>query len=122
MKIPEQYLPVMPCLILSDTQGFLQFAKDVFDATEQLIVASEDNRIRHGEIRIGDAIVMFGEAGNWREKTSAMYLHVDDVNNVYDKAIRQGAKSLEAPQQKEYGYTAGFEDPYGNQWFIVAGE
>lgn len=23
---------------------------------------------------------------------------------------------------QEYGYTAGFEDPFENQWWIVAGE
>lgn len=61
MKIPEQYLPIMPYLILKDTKGFLKFTKE--GAEEQLIVPTEDGKIMHGEIRIFDAVVMFGNAG-----------------------------------------------------------
>ena len=120
MKIPEQYLPVMPYLIVKDAQGFIGFAKAVFGATEQLLVPTDDGKIMHAEIRIGEAVIMVGEAGDrWQEKPAAMYLHVEDVKNTYRRALDQGAKSLEEPQQKEFGFTAGFEDTYGNQWFIV---
>ena len=124
MKIPEQYLPVMPYLVLNKAKEFDEFAKLVFGATEQLIVPTEDNKIMHGELRIFDAVIMFASSGdNWKEKTAAMYLHVYNVNDLYNRALKHGAKSLGEPEQKEYGYTAGFEDPFGNQWFIVeAGE
>jgi uncharacterized glyoxalase superfamily protein PhnB len=48
-----------------------------------------------------------------------MYMYVDDVNNVYSKALTHSCQSLQSPEQKDYGYTAGFEDPFGNHWFIV---
>jgi uncharacterized glyoxalase superfamily protein PhnB len=120
MKIPEQYLPIMPYLVLNDAKGFAEFAKSVFGATEQLIIPTDDNKIRHGELKIYDGVIMFADSGdNWVEKTAAMYLHVHDVNDIYNTALKQGAKSLGEPQQKDYGYSAGFEDPFGNQWFIV---
>lgn len=123
MKIPEQYLPIMPYLILKDTKGFLMFTKEVFSAEVQLIVPSEDGKIMHGEIRIFDAVVMFGGAGEkWKEKSAAMYMYVEDVSKTYQLAIGHKAKVLEKPGKKEYGYTAAFEDPFGNQWFVVEAE
>ena len=123
MKIPQQYLPVMPYLIVNNAKEFIGFAKSVFGATEQLIVPTEDNKIRHGELKIYDAVIMFADAGDdWKEKTAAMYIYVEDVNNVYKSALNKAAKSLQPPEKKEYGYNAGFEDPFGNQWFIVEPE
>jgi PhnB protein len=120
MNIPEQYLPVMPYLILEDASAFLEFAKSVFGAKEQLIVPAADNKIMHGELKIHDAVIMFANSGaNWNEMPSAMYMHVLDVKVIYEKAMELGAKSLGEPGHKEYGYTAGFEDPFGNQWFVV---
>src|SRR5690606_38400908 len=123
MKIPQQYLPVIPYLIMEDSMGFSDFAKEVFDAVEQLIVPAENQQILHGELRIGDAVIMFAAASEqWKEKTAAMYIYVENVDETYQKALAKGAKSLEQPNKKEYGYTAGIEDPFGNYWFIVEGE
>jgi uncharacterized glyoxalase superfamily protein PhnB len=123
MKIPPQYLPVMPYLIIRQTKAFLAFARDVFGATEQLIVHDEAGGIRHAEIRIGDAVIMFGGANeDWPEKTAGMFLYVEDVDKVYANAEDNGARILTPPSKQDYGYTAGFEDPHGNQWWIVQGE
>lgn len=124
MKIPHQYLPIMPYLVLQDSKGFLEFAKTVFAAKEQLIVPSDDkDEIRHGEIRIFDAVVMFGNASeNWSEKPGAMFMYVENAANIYQIAMAHQSKSLEKPAQKDYGYSASFEDPYGNHWFITEAE
>ena len=120
MKIPQQYLPVMPYLILNDAKGFLEFAKTVFGATEQLIVPGEERSIMHGEIKIYDAVIMFTQAGEqWTQKPAGMFIFVKDVDAVYQKALSEKAISLYAPMTEEYGYTAGLEDPFGNQWWIV---
>ena len=110
----------MPYLILDDAPGFLEYAKKVFGATEMLIVPGNDGRgIMHGEIKIHDAVIMFANSNeNWKEKSGGMFIFVEDVNHVYNAAIEQGGTSLQKPNQQDYGYTAGFEDPYGNQWWI----
>ena len=113
----------MPYLILDKAKAFLQFARVVFDAKEQMVVPADNDAIMHGELKIGDAVIMFASATDtWKEKTAAMYLYVNDVSEVYNTAISHGSKNLEPPQQKEYGFTAGFEDPFGNHWFIVEPE
>lgn len=123
MKIPENYLPVMPYLILDNTSDFLTYAKNVFDAKEQLIIPAEDgNGVMHGEIKIHDAVIMFANSNStWRQKTSGMFIFVDNVDAVYAKALEGGGTSLQIPEEKEYGYTAGFEDPFGNQWWLNQG-
>ncbi len=121
MKIPEQYLPVMPYLILKDAPAFLRFAKEVFDASEQIVVPGEgDREIMHAEIRIGDAVIMFGQAGDqWSEKPAGMFIYVSSVDAIHEKARQSGCKILVEPNHQDYGYTSGFEDPFGNQWWIV---
>lgn len=120
MNIPSQYLPVMPYLILKKAGDFLEFAKKVFNAETQLLVPGDENGIMHGELKIGDAVIMFGDAGGaWQEKPAAMFLYVENVNKVYKLALENGARSIEEPAQKEYGYTAGFQDPFHNDWYIA---
>lgn len=123
MKIPAQYLPVIPYLILNESSKFLEFAKYVFAATEQHITRLENGEIMHGEVRIFDAVIMFAQANeNWGNKPAGMFLYVENVDQTYDAGLRQNAISLMPPEKKDYGYTAGFEDPFGNQWWLVQGE
>jgi len=123
MKIPEQYLPIMPYLIVKNAKQFMDFAKEVFEATEQLITPAGNDKIMHGELKIHDAVIMFADASDtWKEKTSAMYIYVTDADKTYHSAINKGAKNLQSPEKKGYGYTAGFEDPFGNQWYVVEAE
>lgn len=123
MKIRSEYLPVMPYLILNDADAFLEFAVNVFGAKEQMIVPGEKGQIMHGEIKIHDAVIMFAQASvNWGSKSAGMFIYVEDVDKVYDAGLRNKAISLMIPEKKDYGYTAGFEDVFGNQWWIVQGE
>jgi PhnB protein len=124
MKVPDYYLPVMPYLILKDSAAFLEYAKRVFGATEHMIVPGEDGRsIMHGEIGIGKATIMFANANEqWQEKPAGMFIYVSDVDKVYNAGVEQGGTSLGKPTQKEYGYSGGFEDPFGNQWWVAQAE
>lgn len=109
----------MPYLILNKATPFLEFAKKVFGATEQMIVPDEQRGIVHGEIRIHDAVIMFAQATDtWSVKSGGMFLYVDNVDKVYKAALEEGAKSLTEPTRQDYGYSGGFEDPFGNQWWI----
>lgn len=124
MELPDYYLPIMPYLILDKAPEFLEYAKKVFGATELMIVPGEDGRsIMHGEIKIGKAVIMFAQSTEtWKEKSAGMFLFVEDVDRVYNAGVEQGGTALQKPEQKEYGYSAGFQDPFGNQWWISKAE
>lgn len=114
----------MPYIITANARGFLDFTKTVFGATEQMIVPGEGDRgIMHGEIRIFDAVIMFADKPeNFETRACGMFIYVENIDGIYEKAIRNGATSLMQPVRQDYGYTAGFQDAFGNQWWIVEGE
>jgi len=122
MKIPEQYNQLMPYLIVKTAKDFLEFTGQVFGATEQLIVPRPDGSVMHGELRIGSAVIMFADANeDYLPRTSGLCLLVENTVEVYNKAIAQGALSTGAPEDKEYGTSAGFIDRFGNQWWLIEG-
>lgn len=123
MKVPEQYNRLMPYLILKGTDNFKKFMSKVFDATDQLIVPGSDGTVMHGELRIGDAVVMFAEAGGpFTVMNAGMFIHVENADVTYKKALQAGATTVEGqePADKDYGRTCGVKDPFGNTWWITS--
>lgn len=123
MKIPEQYNQLMPYLILKDTGRFTKFMKEVFDAQEQVIVPGEDGTVMHGELKIGNAVIMFAEAGGaFTAMTAGMFIYVNDTDVTYQKALSAGAVTVEGqePSDKDYGRACGVKDPFGNTWWITS--
>jgi PhnB protein len=111
MKIPKEYLPVMPYLIIKNAKAFKEFMMSVFGATEQLIVPRDEHLIMHGELRIGDAVIMYADSTEkYKERPSGMFIYMENVDNTYKAAMEKGTKNLMIPQTMDYGYTAGFED------------
>jgi PhnB protein len=123
MKIPEQYNQLMPYLILRGSSSFQEFMKSVFDAEEQLIVPGEDGTVMHGELRVGEAVVMYAETGGqFAVMNAGMYIHVADTDATYRKALAAGADTVpgQEPSDKEYGRACGVKDPFGNVWWITS--
>ena len=118
MKIPPQYNRLMPYLIIPDAARFIEFMKQVFGATEQMRVPGEDGTVMHGEIRLGEMVIMLAEASvQFSAKPAGMFIYVENLKEVYEKAIQAGAVSIMEPMQKDYGFTCGFSDPFGNDWW-----
>ena len=123
MKIPSHYNRLMPYIILPDGYKFMEFMKNIFGATEQAIVPRSEGVIMHGELRIGDAVIMFADVTDQYEaRPAGIFIYVEDTDETYKKAIDAGATSLMKPTQQPYGYTCGFHDPFGNDWWPVQAE
>jgi PhnB protein len=62
-----------------------------------------------------------GEAHDqWQPMSSMIYMYVPNVDAVYERAVRAGARPVNAPANQSYGdRTASVEDPAGNQWYIA---
>ena len=123
MKIPSEYNRLMPYLIVPDAYAFMAFMKEVFGATEQRLVPRSEGVIMHGELRIGDAVIMFADVTTeFLAKPAGMFIYVANVNDTYQKAMAAGAASLMEPMQQPYGFTCGFKDPFGNDWWTTEAE
>lgn len=118
--IPEGYHSVTPYLLVTGVPHLLDFMKQAFGATERERQTSPDGSVRHAEVKIGDSMIMLGEArGEWKPMPAMLYLYVPDTDATYHRAVQAGARSLREPRNEFYGdRTAGVEDPSGNQWWI----
>src|SRR5437899_11990755 len=119
--IPEGYHSVTPYLTVEGVSRLIEFTKAAFDAKEMDRITGPDGRIAHAEMRIGDSIVMMGEArAEWRPMPGTLYLYVTDADTTYDRALKAGATSLQAPANQFYGDRhGGVRDPVGNVWWIA---
>jgi PhnB protein len=121
VKIPEGYQQVMPYLIVNNAAGFLAFTQKVFGAEEKYKEMRDEHTIRHAEIKIGESVIMFADSTpEYQPQTAGMFLYVDNADEVYKKALKEGAVSLGEPEDQSYGRSAGITDPYGNTWWITS--
>ncbi|MES1249871.1 MAG: VOC family protein [Chitinophaga rupis] len=119
MKIPDNYLPVMPYLLIKDAYRFLAFAKDIFDATQQYLAPRSEGVIKHAEIRIGDAVIMFADATDtYPVRPAGMFLYVPDADKIHQRVVAAGFELLNPLENRDYGRGFGFEDGFGNQWWV----
>ena len=120
MQIPSRYNRLMPYIIIPNAYKFIEFMKNVFGVTEQIIVPRSEGVIMHGELRIGEAVIMFADTTEQvTAKPAGIFIYVDNVDKTYKKALAAGAASLMEPMQQPYGYTCGFHDPFSNDWWPV---
>ncbi len=116
--IPDGYQSVIPYLVVSDAVAQIEFMKQALGAKELLRMTNPDGTIGHAEMRIGDSVVMLGQAGEqWKPMPCMLYLYVTDVDALYLRAVDAGGVSIKEPQDQFYGdRTAGVQDKNGNQW------
>ena len=119
--IPDGYHTVTPYLIVEGVAGLIDFLKQAFDAVETERMPGPDGKVGHGEVRIGDSVVMMGEAsGDWKPMPGSIYLYVNDTDATYKRALDAGATSVMEPADQFYGdRNAGVKDASGNMWWIA---
>jgi len=122
--VPKGYRTVTPYMIAADGPALIEFAKQAFGAEEVFRAVGTAGGL-HGEVRIGDSMLMMGGGIPGRElrttpNTHAIHLYVPDCDVVYQKALQAGATSMDEPRDQEYGErSAGVKDPAGNYWYIA---
>ena len=116
----ETYRTLTPYLVVPDADTEMSFLRTAFGATEVSCQRNTDGTVMHAELRIGDSLVMLGQArGEWKALPAALYLWVPDVDAVYARALEAGAASQSAPEDKPYGHrNAGVVDRNGVTWWI----
>jgi len=116
----ETYRTLTPYLVVPDADAELKYLKDAFGGTETSCQRNADQAIMHAEVQVGDSLIMLGQAGaEWKPLQAALYVFVPDVDQTYAKALKAGATSQSAPEDKPYGHrTAGVVDQNGITWWI----
>ena len=119
---PEGYSTVSPYLIAAGAQRVIDFLKQTFGARELRRYDMPDGSIMHAEVLIDDTVVMIGDAGaNWPPVPAHLHVYVADVDATYQKALKAGGVSVQAPKRKgeDPDRRGGVKDPTGNTWWIA---
>ncbi len=101
--------------------NYIEFLKRAFDAKEEHRSSAPDGTVMHAAVKIGDSMVMMGQAmGDWKATSTMIYMYVEDVDAAFRRAVEAGATVIREPQNEFYGdRSGGVKDPAGNQWWVA---
>jgi PhnB protein len=129
--VPEHLHTVTPRLVVRDGAAAIDFYRNAFGAGEVgERFTGPNNELIHAEIRIGDSVVMItedgGDGGPARSPdalggavTAVLATYWDDVDAVWERAVRAGADVVFPLADQFYGERGGrLRDPFGHQWML----
>jgi PhnB protein len=123
-----EYPTITPYFYYEDAAAAMDWLVKAFGFEERLRIENDQGRVNHGELKLGDGLVMVGEPGSGYENpnkrggraTAGVNVYVDDVDAHFERAKAAGAKINEEPADQDYGdrrYIA--EDLEGHDWFFA---
>ena len=125
--IPDGYHSVTPTLVCKGAAKAIDFYKEVFQATELYRMAGPGGLIGHAELQIGDSRLMISDEmpgmssapGANSPNSSALFVYSENVDALYDRAVKAGSK-VEMPLQNQFwGDRFGrIRDPFGHNWAL----
>jgi uncharacterized glyoxalase superfamily protein PhnB len=116
VELREGFRTLTPYLLPTD-ESYLDFLKNVFGAVQTERTDMAPGRF-HAEVRIGDSMIMLG-VGSGMAMPAMLQVWVPNVDEVYQRAISAGSKSL-VEVTEGYGERFGVvEDPAKTQWVIA---
>jgi PhnB protein len=127
--IPDGYPRVMPYLIVDGASAAIEFYGSVLGATERMRMPAPGDKVGHAELELGDSVIMLADESpemNARSPKTVggtpvtVFVYVDDVDSVFDRAVQAGATALRPVEDQFYGDRTGqFEDPWGHHWGVA---
>jgi len=119
--VPKGYGTVTPSFIAADAKALTDFLKRAFGAKVRAVMNGPDGKIMHSEILIGDSLIMLSDPITEEPaRPTDLFLYVEKVDKVFDKAVKAGAKVLTPVADQFWGDRFGrIEDPFGNRYGIA---
>ncbi|MEG3631527.1 VOC family protein [Streptomyces poriticola] len=114
-----------PTLLYTDAKAAIRQLREAFGFTELAVYESEDGKVAHAELALGNGAVMLGSKGTGSRFDELMkgagptgvYVVLDDVDAHHRRAVEHGVEILMPPTDQDYGsrdYMA--RDLEGNIW------
>jgi PhnB protein len=120
---PDGYHDVTASFVVDGADAVVDFATKTLGARERFNMRTPDGKIGHAELEIGDSVLFVSEASSSDQGVhtpGVVNVYVQDVDDVYAKALDAGATSLREPEDQFYGdRSAGVRDAAGNQWWLA---
>ncbi len=118
---PDGYTSVAPYLTVHGAERTIDFLVAVFGAERLRMMSREDGTLAHGEVRVGDTVVMLTDgAEGWSATPSHVHVYVEDVDATFARAIAAGATLVKEPVQAgDVDKRGGFTDAGGTTWWVA---
>jgi len=117
--VREGFHTVTPYLMIREFDKLIDFIKQAFGGVETFRTTGSAGGT-HVEVLIGDSMIMIGGAATTEPMPAAIYLYMNNVDEVYQKALKAGATSIMEPSPDGEERRAGVVDAFGNQWYVGA--
>ncbi|MGH8586155.1 MAG: VOC family protein [Gammaproteobacteria bacterium] len=127
--VPDGMHTVTPHLICAGAADAIEFYKKAFHAVEVGRVPGPQGKLMHACMRIGDSAVMLvDEFPDWSKfgpkslkgSPVTIHLYVEDVDAMFECAVRAGAKIKMPLEDTFWGDRYGvLEDPFGHHWSVA---
>jgi uncharacterized glyoxalase superfamily protein PhnB len=117
-------MSIYACLRYRDCPAAIDFLTNAF-GFERVVVYEDDGVVHHGELRLGDSMVMVGShreddpVHGDRVGLGWTYIGIPGTDALYERAKAAGAEILREPFDTDYGsrdFTV--RDPEGNTWML----
>lgn len=126
--VPSGYHTITPYMTIKNCAQAMEFYKKAFGAVETARILGADNKIMHAEMKIGDSILMMTDENiQWDHKGPeqlggspiSVLLYVNNVDDIFDRAIKAGATVIREVRNEFYGDRMGtLKDPFGHTWSV----
>jgi uncharacterized glyoxalase superfamily protein PhnB len=119
---------ITPYLLYEDVGAALDWLAKAFGFVEfGDSYPGPDRKITHAQMRLGDGVVMMGWPGptyknpkRLGQATQHLYVYVEDVDALFERARALGARVIAEPKDQFYGdRRCALADPEGHQWFFA---
>jgi uncharacterized glyoxalase superfamily protein PhnB len=111
----SEHPTVFPTMKYRDPDSAIEFLQRAFGAEQHAVYRDGEGRIRHAELRLGNGMVMLGQAD--AAEGGDVYVAVPEVDGHYARAREAGAEIVRAPNDTDYGSREyGARDPEGLAW------
>ncbi|CAL8462554.1 g2087 [Coccomyxa elongata] len=121
-------MSVCPYLYYNDAKAAKDWMVDVLGFEAGFTVENKDGTIGHAEVRHGSSYIMLATAKpaeghkspmDVGADTASVYVSVDDVDGLHDRAKAAGGKITKAPYDTDYGSRDfAMKDPEGRVWYF----
>jgi PhnB protein len=118
-----------PYIVVDDAADAIDFYRNVFGAEEEFRMDGPDGNVGHATLLFGDSRLMLADPipgapyhapGVAYRPAGALYVYVDDVDAVFERAVAAGATAEASPEDMFWGDRwCRVEDPYGHLWEIA---
>lgn len=126
--IPAMFGALTPQIAVDDVGAAMDFYAKAFAATEVMRMPGPDGKTMHGEVKIGDSLIMIDLANPSMQSPKTvggtpltLFMYSADADEAFKTAVAAGATSLMPLEDQFWGDRYGeLADPFGHRWAIAS--